>query len=275
MVKSAMLFWLLLLCFCLNRQGSVTQPHITKTIVFKRATKDSFAFANNWDYPAGLIKDDGGKFHKRTDREITKKDTSHLYFTAHCRTNVQGGYAIRYCYAKRKAGGIGLSFLDGEPAYASEINVFILEGKFTFTSKIIYPELSTGSKVIYKVTASKLFLYNKHYNASKEISGYIDAEFTETMLLKGKIEKHQYYLKGYFKAPINLIISAPVHIDDVVLQTTFIMATLFISGKEFKFRGNYYIRASKPASLNEYQINHDLQRSITCRSWHQSILFPK
>ena len=123
----------------------------------QKSNKGSFAFANNWDYPAGLIKDDGGKFHKRIDREITKKDTSHLYFTAHCRTNVQGGYAIRYCYAERKAGGIGLSFLDGEPAYASEINVFILEGKFTFTSKIIYPELSTGSKVIYKVTASKLF----------------------------------------------------------------------------------------------------------------------
>ena len=194
--------WLILLCFFFDKQISIAQSKTNGIIVFKKAPKDSLSFTNNWAYPAGVEKDVNGKFDKITDGEIAKNDTSHLFFTAHCRTNVQGGYDIRYCYAKRKAGSINLSFIDGEPAYENEFKILISEGKFSFTPEISYPELILGSKIIYKVTAAKLILYNKNYKASKEISGYIDAEFSETTLLQGKIEKHHYFLKGYFKAPV-------------------------------------------------------------------------
>lgn len=193
---------LLLLCFCINRQASIAQSHTIRVIVFDKEPKDSLTFTNNWAYPWWVTKDNDGRFHKNTDGKITKKDTSHLHFTAHCKTNVQGGYEIRYCYCKRKADGINLGFSDGEPAFASEFNVCISDGKFTFTPKIIYPELISGLKTVYKTTKAKLVLYNKDYYTLKVVSGYIDAEFTETTTSHSHSEKHQYYFRGFFKTPV-------------------------------------------------------------------------
>jgi len=193
---------LLLLCCGLAEQSAVAQSSSGVIIIIGKEPKDSLKFTNNWAYPWWVTKDNDGRFHKNTDGKITKKDTSHLYFTAHCKTSVQGGYDIRYCYAERKANGVSLSFQDGEPAYASEFNVSISNGKFSFTPKIIYPELISGSKVVYKVTTSKLILYDTKYTTSKEISGYVDAGFTETAISRGQTEKHQYYFRGYFKTSV-------------------------------------------------------------------------
>src|ERR1700747_1575032 len=65
-----------------------------------------FGFTKHWAYPWYITKDDNGKFSSAEDVKITAKDTAHLFYTASCSTNVQGGYEIRYCAASRVDGEI-------------------------------------------------------------------------------------------------------------------------------------------------------------------------
>ena len=130
-------------------------------------------------------------------------DTAHLYFTANCKTNVQGGYNVRYCYAIKKGVEINLDFSDGLPAYGSSFTIQVKNRKFCFNPNIVYPELNLNEKTTHKVTKSKLVLYQKSYKASKIISGYVDAEFVETTLIPGhEPASHNYYFKGYFKTRV-------------------------------------------------------------------------
>jgi len=205
MLKSALPILALLLLHCgLVEQSAVAQSPSSMIIIISKEPKGAFAFTKDWAYSSNVTKDDNGKFFKNKDGKITSKDTAHLYFTAKCTTNVQGGYMIRYCHAIKRAEIIELNFSDGLPAYASEFNAFISKNKLSFKPVIIYPELIPGQKITYKVTKSRLTLYQKNYANSKKLSGYIDVEFIENTILKNKEENHKYYFRGYFKTPVNV-----------------------------------------------------------------------
>ena len=108
--------------------------------------------------PSCVYKDDStGKFFTLGD----PVDTTHLFFTANCSTNVQGGYEIRYCFADRIKDNIVLTFSDGLPAYASEYYSYITADSFYFRPRTIYPLKSHGEKISYQVTKQQLTLKQK------------------------------------------------------------------------------------------------------------------
>ena len=193
----------LLFCLFIHGSKSFAQTSQHNSVTNSREPDYVFTFTQNWAYPWNITKDDNGRFSKIEDGKITSKDTVHLYFTANCKTNVQGGYSIGYCYATKEAGNIKLNFSDGLPAYPSEYDVTIERNRFSFNPNLIYPEMILGEKRSCRVTKNKLMLYQKNYTNSKEISGYIDAEFIETTSIAGKKpESHRYYFRGYFKTPV-------------------------------------------------------------------------
>ena len=96
------------------------------------------------------VKDDSsGEFTRNDDQPLTPADTAHLFYTANCLTNVQGGYDIRYCFADQSKGIITLTFSDGLPAYASEFYFYITGDSFYFKPKTTYPWYITGQKISY------------------------------------------------------------------------------------------------------------------------------
>ena len=193
----------LLFCTIANSHYSFAQTLQYASVIIGQEPNGVFSFTKNWAYPWDVVKDDNGNFSKAEDGKITSKDTVHLYFTANCKTNVQGSYSIRYCYATKKAGNIKLNFSDGLPAYASKFDFNIEKDRFSFNPNLIYPEIVLGEKRSCRVIKSKLILYQKNYTISKKVSGYIDAEFIETTSVAGKKpESHKYYFRGYFKTPV-------------------------------------------------------------------------
>jgi len=192
------------LCLFLSAECISAQHYTYWPIIFEKEPNGVFSFSKKWDYPEGVIKHDDGHFEKTDGKKLEATDTAHMSFTANCKTNVQGGYTIRYCYATRKGSNIHLNFTDGAPAYASKFNATLKNGTFHFEPGIIYPELIPGEKTSYTVTRSKLILYQKNYSVAHMISGYITAEFTETTQNSKKaIHTNKYYLEGYFKTPVN------------------------------------------------------------------------
>lgn len=164
--------------------------------------KDSFSFTKKWDYAWDIIKDDDGKLFRADGEKIKPADTAHLFFTANCHTNVQGGYNIRYCYASKKDDNIQLLFSDGLPAYASDFLVYIKKDSACFKPKTIYPAPARSEKITYRIDKGKLVL-NTPAGTAKNIMGYIDLAFTEIVTLPGKEpQETQLYLKGYFKTPL-------------------------------------------------------------------------
>ncbi|HET6994967.1 MAG TPA: hypothetical protein VFI06_08290 [Chitinophagaceae bacterium] len=163
--------------------------------------KDTFSFDQEWDYAWDVFKDDStGEFIKASDQPLTAADTTHLFFTAKCSTNVQGGYDIRYCYAKKESSDIVLTFSDGLPAYASEYYVYIKGDSFSFRPKTIYPAFTRGQKISYRITKQKLVLNRNAYSPGDIIIGYIDIGFLEIVSAPGhKTEQHPLYLRGYIK----------------------------------------------------------------------------
>lgn len=135
---------------------------ISKFSVYKKFL-DTFSFAKQWDYPEGVFKDDStGEF--TTDG--SPLDTTHLYFTAKCLSNVQGGYDIRYCYATKNKNKITLTFADGLPAYASEFYIHIDTSSFWCDAETIYPVIAGGQKKSCKITNQKLItkiFKRRHY----------------------------------------------------------------------------------------------------------------
>ena len=171
---------IILLFYCLGYQPTnLKPPFVYSPIIFEREPKGVFLFTKNWAYPQNTVKDDNGKFSKADGEVIARTDTAHLYFTANCKTNVQGGYPIRYCYASKKGKDVTLNFSDGLPAYGSSFDVTLEGNRFKFVPNIVYSALNKNEKVTYRLTGDKLVIYQKKYYYSKMISGYIDAEFTE------------------------------------------------------------------------------------------------
>jgi hypothetical protein len=200
-IKLKCLFGLVSLALICGKTASA-QSSLTP-ITYAKGSGDAFTFTKKWAYPWYIQKDDKGKFIKAEDGEITKKDTAHLYYTANCKTNVQGGYQIRYCRASNKGNAIKLNFADGLPGYGSEFNIYLSKGKFYFEPVIVYPAFTRGEKITHKVTSSRLTLYQPATNAVKVISGFVDVEFIETSTgTKFGTTNHKYYFRGYFKSPV-------------------------------------------------------------------------
>lgn len=184
-------------------QNSNAQTKYSKVLV-DRQIKATFSFAKQWDYSWEVFKDDStGRFTKNDDQPLTAADTAHLFYTANCLTNVQGGYDIRYCFADHNKGIITLIFSDGLPAYASEFFLYIRGDSFYFKPKTIYPLYIPGQKISYKVTKQKLTLNKSNYKIGDIIIGYVDAEFIETVSVPKKgTKQHKFYLRGYVRTQL-------------------------------------------------------------------------
>jgi hypothetical protein len=172
-------------------------------VQFDAEMKDTFSFAKQWDYDWDVFKENNGKFSVADGRKIKAKDTTHLYFTAKCSTNVQRGYTIRYCYADKMSDTLRLTFSDGLPAYASTFYIYVVGDRFYFVPKTIYPAYVRGQKFSYEVTRQQLTLNKTSYNIGVSIIGFVDIEFIETFTAPNvDTSKRQYYLKGFIRTPL-------------------------------------------------------------------------
>lgn len=193
---------LLILIFACCQMNSYSQICYRTIATIDKKFKDTFSFHRQWGYAWDVIKDDNGSFSKATEGEVSAADTAHLYYTANCTTNVQGGYNIRYCFAERGDNEIVLTFSDGFPAYASQFRFHMVAGTFYFEPETIYPQRIQGEKISYRVDHEKLVLNKSHFQEGELMKGYVDVEFTEISTIPGKpVHERKYYLKGYFRTP--------------------------------------------------------------------------
>lgn len=184
--------------FIANAQSIVDFPVTTGHIAVTKLN-----FSKHWAYPWYVVKHPNGKFENTLGSDIKKADTAHLYFTANCQTNVMGGYKLRYCFANKNANGIRLKFADGSPAYENEYLVYITKNKHSFEPKLTYPVLVPDNDKTYRVIKSTLSLDPQDDDKAEILSGYIDAEFTETSSApKTKPVTRKYYFRGYFKTEV-------------------------------------------------------------------------
>jgi hypothetical protein len=202
-LKTAVLFsvFVFLIIQELPAQGKYSRVNVDPQL------KDTFSFDQQWDYAWDIFKDDStGEFIKASDQPLVAADTAHLFFTAKCSTNVQGGYEIRYCYADKDSSNIVLTFSDGLPAYASEYYIYIKGDSFNFRPKTIYPAPSRGDKTSYRTTKQKLVLNRNTYSQGDIIFGYVEIHFLEIVSGPGhKTEQHPRYLRGFIKTPLRKI----------------------------------------------------------------------
>jgi hypothetical protein len=198
MNKYLLLFLISILVLVNNKLHA--QNVYTKFEVNKKM-KDTFSFAKKWDYSWDVFKDDStGEFSIMGDDAISKSDTTHLFYTANCTTDIQGGYDIRYSYASQKNKTITLSIYDGLPAYGSEFSFYIKNDKFYFRPHIVYPMRRIGEKKSYVVTKQKIILNKSRYKIGDKIMGYIEAEFMETISIPNKgTQRKKFYIKGYIR----------------------------------------------------------------------------
>lgn len=163
--------------------------------------KDTFSFASQWDYGDEVFKDEKtGKLTRCCGDTLKPEDTAHLFYTARCYTNVQGGYSISYCYASREKEDLVLKLEDGLPAYGSQFFFYVRGDSFYFQPKIIYPLYNPAQKVSYQVTKQALTLNTSNATPGDIIMGYVDAEFVEKITVPGRTTKRNtYYLKGYIR----------------------------------------------------------------------------
>ncbi len=185
------IFWLTTSC-----PASYGQQVYTSRVDVKQMT-DTFGFAKQWDYPWYTLKDEDGKFSSALNDTIHPEDTAHLYHTANCETNVQGGYEIRYCFATRTSDVIMITFSDGLPAYAGTYSIYIRNDSFYFKPDIIYPKPTR--KISYHTDRQKLILNQHSYNLNDLIIGYADIEFSEIPASGKAPSENKIYLRGYFR----------------------------------------------------------------------------
>lgn len=166
--------------------------------------KDSFSFALKWDYSWDISKDEEtGQFTKISEGPVLAEDTIHWYHTAHCTTNVQGGYELRYCYADKRRDTLVLTFADGLPAYASEFYFFINGDSFFFRPKTIYPSYIRDEEFSYEITKQVLTLNRNDPAPGNLIIGHLDVEFIERYSAPGKKNsERKFYLKGYLRTTL-------------------------------------------------------------------------
>lgn len=180
-----------------------SQSKTSSSITIGKTPEAKFSFTKNWGYKWNILKHNDGKFENIYGKQIQPADTAHLYHTANCQTNVQGGYNLSYCNATKKDGTIELIFTGGQPAYGSEYKVSLKNNKIYFDPDIVYEEIIENATMAYKITKSKLIFNQKSYNTAQALSGYINIEFNEVASLpKRKPVIHQYHLRGYFKTPV-------------------------------------------------------------------------
>ena len=180
--------------------NNVSVKRLISKVTVDKNLKGNFSFTKKWDYPEGVFKNDStGEF--TTDG--SPLDTTHLFFTANCSTNVQGGYDIMYCYATKAKNKITLTFADGLPAYASEFYVHIDTSRFWCDVETIYPAITKGQKKSCTIVKQKLTLDKSKYLKGDTIKGFIEMEFIETVSVPNKaVQKRNLFLKGYFKTPL-------------------------------------------------------------------------
>ncbi len=174
-------------------------------VVINTQMKDTFSFVSQWAYPWYVENDGTGHFSSDFGEKITAKDTAQLFFTAKCSTNVQGGYEIRYGFAKTQNTGFDLVFVDGYPAYGSEFYFYVRGDSFYFMPWTVYPISSFGEEISYRINRQTLTLNKKKYLTGDIIIGYVDAEFTQIVKINGELkDKSKLYLKGYFRTPLQI-----------------------------------------------------------------------
>ena len=195
-------------CLCLSSHYLLAQNRRAKVVV-DRQMKDTFSFTTQWDYYWMVMKDDStGKFTRTSNEPLTPKDTAHLFYTANCTTNVQGGYTIRYCYAQKTGNTLKLIFSDGLPAYGSEFYCYVSRDSFYFKPAVNYPLSIAGQRIYYTVTNQQLTLNKPAYAVDDSLTGYIDVEFTETASAPAHAtQKRRLYLKGCIKTPVKSVAS--------------------------------------------------------------------
>jgi hypothetical protein len=189
--------------FLLGISQAFAQKKYSK-VTIDRNMKDTFSFIGQWDYPENIFKNEStGRLSRNDDKPIQRGDTTHLYFTANCKTNVQGGFDVRYCFASKTKGTIILKFADEQGDFASEFYAYIKGGSFYFRPETLYPMITRGEKISYRVTKQRLVLNKDSYVTGDRIIGYIDCEFIETYSAPiRKTESHKIYLSGYIKTLI-------------------------------------------------------------------------
>jgi hypothetical protein len=189
-------------CFLANIKTLCGQTHLLQKVIVDETMKDTFAFTSKWAYAWYILKDDGGKFSSDYNEPITPADTAHLFFTANCETNIQGGYVIKYCYASKKGKTIQLHFDDGSPIYGGELHVYVTADSFYVKPEINYPTTYGGERLIHVLDRQKLVLNKRRYALGDNIIGYIDCAFTETDIVPGrKTQKNLIWFKRYFCTP--------------------------------------------------------------------------
>src|SRR5438270_3006020 len=196
-------------------QLTLAQTKFSKIKIDKHF-KDTLSFVSGWDYPAGVYEiGNTGEFarfangldtivsNQADSTAVVQLDTTHLFFTANCATNVQGGYKIRYCFAEKQLDKIVLTLADGLPDYSSEYYFHINGDSFYFRPKTIYPLTYVGQKLTYHITKQNLTLAKKSYAIGETIIGYLNVEFIETVSIPGEPEEtHKFYLRAFIKTPL-------------------------------------------------------------------------
>ncbi|WP_153798579.1 hypothetical protein [Foetidibacter luteolus] len=194
---------ILLLALLINGQSLTAQVSYSKFEVNEQMT-DTFSFAKKWDYSWNILKDEAtGRLESADDHALTAEDTAHLFYTANCSTNVQGGYNIRYGFAEKKQDLVTLCFSDGLPAYASRFYLFIQGDSFYFKPEIILPQRKIEQEQIIEINEQKLILNKKNYRNGDIIMGYADIEFTEiTVSVNSRKQQKKFYMRGYFRTRV-------------------------------------------------------------------------
>lgn len=198
-------FYILLTLVIFSFQSTTGQTKYSR-INIDHQMKDTFSFVKKWDYSWIVVKDENtGSFEKFDGQPIKPADTAHIFHTASCSTNVQGGYDIRYCFAEEKSDSITLIFSDGLPAYASVFYfcLNIAKREFYFKPETIYPKLITGQNISYLTTKQKLTLDKLNYQVNDTILGQVDVDFTEIISVPNQKEsRKRFYFRGYFRTQI-------------------------------------------------------------------------
>ncbi|MBI1344568.1 MAG: hypothetical protein GC171_16730 [Terrimonas sp.] len=173
-------------------------------IIFDQTLKDTFSYVHHWDYPWYILKDEEtGELSNALNTGIHQEDTAHLYFTAHCETNVQGGYLIRYCEARRFGDTLKLILTDGLPAYASIFHIDIIKDSFNFSPELIFPAYSTTQPLQFSVQQQAMTLNLAAVDGAAMIFGFINFQFEQVIPLDNKPpEIYKYYLRGSIRTPI-------------------------------------------------------------------------
>ncbi len=181
--------------FKTNGQAS----HKAKLSIDAAMVDTAFAFTSQWAYPWYVIKEKDGTFSNNFNEKITAADTAHLFFTANCQTNVQGGYTVNYCNASTKSNKTTLHFTGGQPAYGGNFYVYIKGDSFYFKPTVAYTVTTYGEKSIFIINNQNLQLNKKNYTQGDTIMGYINCSFTQLTTIPGKRrQKQELYFKGYF-----------------------------------------------------------------------------